>query len=594
MQPYRPPLRDLCASLELVGLGRLRALPAFAHVDGDTVTSLLEEFGRLATQVVSPTNEVGDRTGLRVDLATSTITTPPGFREAYRAYVDGGWGAIDADPAFGGGGFPHTVALAVAEMLQSANMSLALCPMLSQAAVEALSHWGSEEQQARYLAKLVSGEWTGTMQLTEPDAGSDVGALRTKAVQAPDGTWRITGQKIYITWGEHDLTDNTIHIVLARVEGSPAGTKGISCFIVPKYLVADDGSIGTRNDVRVVSTEHKMGIHASPTCVIAFGDDGEGAIGEMIGEPNTGMRTMFTMMNNARLAVGQQGVAIGEMAYQIAVDYALQRVQGRVVADGEPETIVGHADVRRMLLTMRAQLEAARHLVYLNAVAIDESRHAVDAEVRTKAQERADLLTPLSKAWCTDIGVELTSLAVQVLGGMGYTEDLGAAQLYRDARIIPIYEGTNGIQSLDLMGRKLPMRDGGVLADLVAEMRATTRELDGPQLVEIRDDLTRGIDALERTARWMLSQGRTVALDGMAGATPFLRLTATVVGGWLMARQAIAAVAAGTDDPYNAAKVTTARFFVEQLLPVAEGLVPMITATAAPLYAIAAADLASR
>ena len=594
MQDYRAPLRDIMFSLDLVGLDEVTALEPFAHVDRDTVAALLSEFARLAGDVISPTNSVGDRVGLHVDLAAGTIATPPGFVAAYRAYVDGGWGAVPADPAYGGGGFPHLVGMAISEMLQSANMALALCPMLTQGSIDALQHWGSETQKETYLAKLVSGEWAGTMNLTEPDAGSDVGALRTRATQSPDGTWRITGQKIYITWGEHDLTENIVHLVLARVDGAPAGTKGISCFVVPKFLVYHDGSLGAHNDVRLVSTEHKMGIHAAPTCVLAFGDAGEGAVGELIGDVNTGMRTMFTMMNNARVAVGQEGQAIAERAYQLAYSHAVSRVQSRVVGSENPAaTIIGHPDVRRMLLTMRASIEAMRHLLFLNARAIDDARGAADEESRDQAKELADLLTPLSKAWCTDLGNELTSLGVQIFGGMGYCEDTGAAQLFRDIRIAAIYEGTNGIQALDLFGRKLPMRNGEVVASLISAMRRTRDDLRGRELTELREDLTLGIDTLEQMTRWMLGAGRTEIVDGMAGATPFLRLMAATVGGWLMAKQAIVAVSAGLSDPYNTAKLSTARFFVEQILPTTQGLVAQITATASPLFGVDAAALAS-
>jgi 3-(methylthio)propanoyl-CoA dehydrogenase len=383
--------------------------------------------------------------------------------------------------------------------------------------------------------------------------------------------------------------------VLARIEGAPAGTKGISCFIVPKFLLNADGTLGARNDVRVVSTEHKMGIHASPTCVLAFGDGGEGAVGELIGEVNSGMRTMFTMMNNARLAVGQQGLALAERAYQLAYAHAMSRVQSRVVGSDNPNaTIIGHADVRRMLLTMRSQVEAMRHLIFLNAKAIDEARHHPDPDTRAKAGELADLLTPLSKAWCTDLGNEVCSLGVQVFGGMGYCEDTGAAQLFRDVRIAAIYEGTNGIQALDLFGRKIPMRDGAVVRELIETMRKTCHELSG-NLVELRDDLSLAIDSLEQTTRWMLSAGRAEMVDGMAGATPYLRQFATTVAGWLMARQALQANAAGADDdPYNAAKIASSMFFMQQILPTTKGLVAQITATAKPLYAIADADLASR
>ena len=580
---YRPPLADLRFSLDLVA-PHLHELPGFDHADPATVDELLAEFGRLCTSVIAPTNEVGDRQGLMVDTAASTITTAPGFKEAYKAYVEGGWGAVAADPAYGGGGFPHTIGLAISEMLESSNMAFALCPMLTQGSIDALSHWGSEDVKETYLAKLVSGEWAGTMNLSEPDAGSDVGALRTKASQASDGSWRITGQKIYITWGEHDLTENIVHLVLARVDGAPAGTKGISCFVVPKFVVNNDGSMGARNDVRVVSTEHKMGIHGSPTCVLAFGDRGEGAVGQLIGEVNDGMRVMFTMMNNARLAVGQQGAAISERAHQLAVAHALNRVQSRVVGSADNgATIIGHPDVRRMLFTMRAYTEAMRHLLFLNAVAIDEGRALPDGAARSGAHERADLYTPLSKAWCTDLGNEMASLGVQVFGGMGYCEDTGAAQLYRDIRIGAIYEGTNGIQALDLLGRKIGMRNGAALTELLDEIRGVAHTVPD----HLTTPLLGAVAATARCAAWLLGEGRANPRDAMAGATPFLRLMATTVGGWLMARQYLVAMANA-----DAGRAATATFFLTQLLPLATALEPQITAGAAllddlpdPLYA---------
>jgi 3-(methylthio)propanoyl-CoA dehydrogenase len=597
MLTYQPPLRDIQFSLDLVGMDAVAKLSAFAHADRETVASLLEEVGRLASEVFAPTNATGDREGLKVDTATSTITTPTGFKEAYRQYVDGGWGSVPADANYGGGGFPHLVGIAMGEMLQSANMALALCPMLTQGSIDALLHWGSETQRETFLPKLVSGEWTGTMNLSEPDAGSDVGALRAKAVQAADGTWGITGQKIYITWGEHDMSSNIIHLVLARVEGAPAGTKGISCFIVPKYLVNADGSLGARNDVKVVSTEHKMGIHASPTCVLAFGDDGEGAVGELIGELNSGMKTMFTMMNNARLAVGQQGVALAELAYQIAYDHSMNRVQGRVTGSDEDSSIIGHADVRRMLLTMRSQIEAMRHLIFLNAKAIDDSRHGDGADTRTRATELADLLTPLSKAWCTDLGNELASIGVQIGGGMGFCEDTGAAQVFRDIRIAAIYEGTNGIQALDLFGRKLPMRNGEVIAALFAEMSLVLPELEAsPLTADLAKPLGAALSEVRTLTEWMLTEGRTNVADGMAGATPYLRVLSTLVGGWLMARQAVLAASstsASATDSFFSAKVATARFYLTQILPTVEGLYEQVRATSAPLYSIPAAALAS-
>jgi 3-(methylthio)propanoyl-CoA dehydrogenase len=598
MLQYTPPARDIRFSLDLVGSDELTSLQGFEHADTDTVVGLIDELGRLISDVWSPTNEVGDREGLRVDTAASTVTTPTGFRDAYQAYVQGGWGGVALDPAYGGGGFPHLTGIAMSELLQSANMALALCPMLTQGAIDALLAYGTEAQKETYLRKLVSGEWTGTMNLTEPDAGSDVGALRTKAVQAPDGTWRITGQKIYITWGEHDMADNIVHLVLARIDGAPAGTKGISCFIVPKHLPNPDGTPGARNDVRVVSTEHKMGIHASPTCVLAFGDDGDGAVGELIGELNAGMRTMFVMMNNARLAVGQQGLALAERAYQLAYDHATTRVQGRPLNGNPTDPIIGHPDVRRMLLTMRSQIEAMRHLLFLNAKAIDEARHGSTDSQRTSGQELADLLTPLSKAWCTDLGNELCSLGVQIQGGMGYCEDTGAAQLYRDVRIAAIYEGTNGIQALDLYGRKLGLRSGGVMSDLIGRMRADLSPLEAVS-PDLAHRLANAIDTLETLTKWMLGPGRESAADGMAGATPYLRVVATVVGGWLMGKQAVLAAShAGSASPSHVAfanaKRATSAFYICQILTTIDGLVEQITAGAEQLFAIPVDALASR
>jgi len=597
VMPYSPPLRDIRFSLDLVGLDALANYPGLEHADTETVMSLLEEFGRLMTDCWASTNELGDRQGLGVDLDAGTITTPIEFRTAYSRYVEAGWGSVPADPDHGGGGFPHLVGIAMNELIQSANMALALCPMLTQGAIEALASHGSEAQKERYLRKLITGEWTGTMNLSESEAGSDVGAQRTKAAKAADGTWRITGQKIYITWGEHDLSDNIVHLVLARVEGSPAGTKGISCFIVPKFLVHDDGTLGERNDVQLVSTEHKMGIHGSPTCVLAFGDHSTGAVGELIGEVDAGMRYMFTMMNNARLAVGQQGQAIAERAYQQAVTHALTRVQGRPVGGEVGDPIAGHPDVRRMLLTMRSQIEAMRHLLFLNAKADDEAHHHPQPQERQAAGELADLLTPLSKAWCTDLGNELCSLAVQIHGGMGYVEDTGVAQMYRDIRVAAIYEGTNGIQALDLIQRKLGLRQGGVMADLITRMRADGHALEGvPGLDDLGIGLGHSLDTLEQVTKWMLQAGRSEPIDAMAGATPYLRLVATVVGGWLMGRQAMAATstAKGLDDSYLAAKCATARFYMEQILPTINGLVAQVQGTAGPLYSVPHTMLASR
>jgi alkylation response protein AidB-like acyl-CoA dehydrogenase len=435
------------------------------------------------------------------------------------------------------------------------------------------------------------------MNLTEPQAGSDLGAVRAKAVPADDGTWRITGQKIFITFGEHDLAGNIIHLVLARVPGAPPGTKGISCFIVPKYLVNADGSLGARNDLRCVSIEHKLGIHASPTCVMSYGDAG-GAIGYLIGEANQGMRYMFTMMNTARLSVGIQGLSTAERAYQDALRYAQERKQGRAVGTraastgaGTPAPIVEHPDVRRMLLTMKAYIEAMRALLYTNAVSIDLARHHHDQAEREARRELAELLTPIAKAWCTDLGVELTSIGLQVHGGMGYVEETGVAQYVRDSRIAPIYEGTNGIQAIDLVMRKVPMRGGGVVADLLAQLEALDRELAaaGPELAGVRSALANGVSALREATDWITSRGPAGPNDALAGATPYLRLFGLVIGGWLLARSALAAsrllrIASGSDATFLQDKIGTARFYAEQLLPQAPGLLPAVTAGAGPLF----------
>jgi 3-(methylthio)propanoyl-CoA dehydrogenase len=442
MAEYVPPLRDIRFVLEqLVDLDGLSKLEAYAHADPETVLGVIEESGKFMAEVIAPLNRVGDTVGSALD-GDGNVTTPTGFKQAYRQYVEAGWGAVPFPGEFGGGGFPWLVAVVMQELMNSASMAFALCPLLTQGAIDMLEQHGSPAQQATYLEKMVTGEWAGTMNLTEPQAGSDLGAVRAKAVPADDSTWRISGQKIFITFGEHDLAGNIIHLVLARVPDAPPGTRGISCFIVPKYLVNDDGSLGARNDLGCVSIEHKLGIHASPTCVMSYGDAG-GAVGHLIGEANQGMRYMFTMMNTARLSVGLQGLAIAERAYQDALRYAQERRQGGVVGAPKRESspIVEHPDVRRMLLTMKAYIEAMRALLYTNAVSIDLARHHHDLAEREARRELVELLTPVSKAWCTDLGVELASVGLQVHGGMGYVEKTGVAQYLRDSRISPDLRG---------------------------------------------------------------------------------------------------------------------------------------------------------
>jgi alkylation response protein AidB-like acyl-CoA dehydrogenase len=573
MIPYNPPLADMQFALaHAAELEALASLPGCAGADPDTVAAVLEEAAKLARDVLAPINMSGDQEGSVVE--NGVVRTPKGFKEAYKAYVEGGWNGLPFEEEFGGQGLPVVVNLAVAEMWNSANMAWALCPLLTVGAIEALLRHGTKELQETYLPKLVSGKWTGTMNLTEPQAGSDVGALRTKAVREGDH-YRITGQKIFITYGEHDMAENLIHLVLARLPDGPAGTRGISLFLVPKFLVNEDGSLGDRNDVRCVSLEHKLGIHASPTAVLAYGDN-DGAVGYLIGEENKGMECMFTMMNNARLNVGLQGVAISERAYQQARDYARTRVQGRTMTGGKSETplpILYHPDVKRMLLAMKSRTEAARALAYFTAGQIDRSRHLPDQAERAKAQLLVDLLIPLVKAWSTDLGVENSSLAVQVYGGMGFIEETGIAQHFRDARIAPIYEGTNGIQAMDLLGRKL-MRDQGAAAGafvaLMRELDAPLAEQPGDDLAVLRRSLKNGLDAVEQATTLLVESFAADPARAAAGSVAYLNLFATVAGGWLLGRQALAAqaqLARGAGDAgFNEAKLMTTRFFAEQYL----------------------------
>lgn len=597
MSEYQPPLEDIDFALNQVAdLASVAKLEGFQHADPDTVRDILAEAGRFFSEVIAPLNRVGDRQGSRLT-EDGVVVTPDGFKDAYRKFVESGWGAAHIPEEYGGGGLPYTVGIVLQEMFKTANMAFSLCPMLTQAAIEALIQHGDDTQRGLYLEKLVTGEWTGTMCLTEPHAGSDVGALSTRAERQPDGTYRLFGQKIFITWGDHDLTDNVIHLVLARTPGSAPGTKGISMFLVPKVLVEADGSLGRRNDLRVVSLEHKLGIHASPTCVISFGDAGEGAVGYLIGEEQRGMRYMFTMMNTARIGVGIEGLAMGERAYQLALGYARERRQGRPVG-GDPTVqspIIEHPDVRRMLLTMRSYNEAMRRLLYVIARHVDFERRAETAEERERHGKVVALLTPVTKAWCTDLGVELSSIGIQVHGGMGYVEETGAAQHYRDARIAPIYEGTNGIQAIDLVLRKLPLDEGRVVHGFIAEMRSVAEPLATVDS-KAAARLTEALDALATSTDWLL--GRLAGgsyNDALAGATPYLTQFGTVTGGWLMARSLLAAhrmLDAGEGDArFLRSKISSASFYLDQLLPRANGLVPAVTAGAEPLMSLPAGDL---
>ncbi len=574
MTVYKAPLTDIEYVLNRhCDLANLMALPRFKDVDVSMVPDVLAEAARFFEEQFAPLNAVGDTEGsVRND--DGSVTTPTGFKEAYKAYVDAGWGALPFDAGFGGGGFPWLVTIAVQEMMNSANMALAMAPLLTQGAIDAINHHGSEEQKMMYLPKMITGEWTGTMNLTEPDAGSDVGAVRTKAVKQTDGTYLISGTKIYITFGNHDMADNIIHLVLARTPDAPPGTKGISCFIVPDRFVNDDGTLGAKNDVTCVSIEHKMGIKASPTCVLSYGDNG-GAVGYLIGEENHGMAYMFTMMNQARLLVGMEGLGLAERAYQQSLEWSIERKQGR--APGAPaganSPIVDHPDVKRMLATMKSTIEALRRLLYWNAACLDIAEHHPDADEREKASDMSALLTPLSKGWGTDMGVELTGMAIQIHGGMGFIEETGVAQHYRDARITTIYEGTNGIQAMDLVGRKLGMKQGAVLMGLFADMRALDTSLARhSELAGVRAALISAVDTTERTTRWLLEHAQN-PLDVLSGATPYLRLLSTVTGGYLMAKSGVIALeSADLDSATREARVATSRFFCEQLLPAVHGL----------------------
>jgi butyryl-CoA dehydrogenase len=576
--PYSAPVSEILFSMKhAAGLGRVLEATGSADVDADFVGSILEEAGKFATEQIAPTNRVGDKQGAR--LGPDGVITSPGWSELYAAWTAGGWNGVVADPEFGGMGLPVIVNSACQEMWCSGNMAFALCPLLTIGAIEALSAHGSDELKRVYLHKMVSGEWTGTMNLTEPQAGSDLNAVRARAERAGDGTYRIFGQKIFITYGDHDMTDNIVHLVLARLPDAPPGTRGISLFLVPKYLVNADGSPGARNDARCHSIEHKLGIHGSPTCTMVFGDR-DGAVGYLIGQENRGLACMFTMMNNARLGVALQGVAISEAAYQHALAYANDRKQGRAPGEtGEGMSpIAKHADVRRMLMTMKSMTQACRAICYLTAASLDLAHYAKDPEAKKRAAERAGLLTPVAKAFSTDVGNEVTSLGVQVHGGMGFIEETGAAQFMRDARIAGIYEGTNGIQAIDLVQRKLPMSGGEAVRAEIADMRSTLWELRAsnvPAFGKTAQRLTEAVDSLERATDFMLRALGSNVEAALAGATPYLRLFGLARGGVSLAATALAAhklAQSGESDPAHAARVATARFFAENVAVGAPGL----------------------
>jgi alkylation response protein AidB-like acyl-CoA dehydrogenase len=582
---YAAPLRDMRFVLkDLVGLDRIAALPGCDQVTPELVDAILDEAARFAADVLAPLNQTGDRVGCRLE--DGRVTTPPGFADAYASFIAGGWTSLAADPVFGGQGLPSVIAAPVDEMVHASNMSFGLCPLLTRGAIEALHLCGTEEQKRLYLPRMVEGTWTGTMNLTEPQAGSDLSAVRTRAVPAGDGTYRITGTKIFITYGEHDWTDNIIHLVLARLPDAPEGVKGISLFVVPKFLVDEDGNIGARNHVVCTGIEHKLGIHASPTASLAY----EGAVGTLVGEPNRGLEYMFVMMNLARFAVGLEGVAVADRATQAALAYARDRVQGTEIGvrGGERIAIIRHPDVRRMLMSMRAQTEAMRALAYVTAAALDTAARHDDEEVRAAAQAEADLLIPVVKGWSTETVIEVASTGIQVHGGMGFIEETGAAQYLRDARITTIYEGTTGIQANDLIGRKIA-RDGAAAAGrVIASIRATAEVLSktpDPTCHAVAPALAEAATALERAVAWVVEMHRADPRVTSAGAVPLLRLFGIVAGGWQMGRAAV--IAAGrlgqgdnADREFYLAKLNSARFYADHVLSQASGLAHAATSGA--------------
>jgi len=589
MSEYLAPLRDMQFVInELTGLDTLASLPGFEDATPDMVEAILEQAGVLANEVFSPINYSGNEHGTHVE--NGKVVSPPGFTEAYAQFVENGWQGISQPVEFGGQGLPYMVSSATAEMWYSSNMALALCPLLTSGATEAIYRHGSEALKKRYMEKIVAGEWSGTMNLTEPQAGTDLAAVKTRAV--PEGDhYRISGQKIFITWGEHDMSANIVHLVLARLPDAPEGVKGISLFLVPKYLVNDDGSLGEHNDLKVVSVENKLGIHASPTCVMSYGDEG-GATGYLVGEPNNGLACMFTMMNNARLDVGMQGVGISERAYQRALAYAKERVQGNVPGIEGRVTIIHHPDVRRMLMQMRSLTEASRALAYVAAAEYDRAHKEPSETEKAKHQRRIDLLTPVAKAWPTEMSQEVTTLGIQVHGGMGFIEETGAAQHMRDARILTIYEGTTGIQGLDLMGRKIIRDKGMALAELIAEMNSFNSELQsqGADLAAIAGPFAIALKTLEDVSQWFLQEASNDPDLAGAISVNYLMLIGNVICGWLMAKSAVAAkrhLDAGSNNEFYRNKIKTATFFAEHILPRSEGLKYSVQAGSGSVMSIA-------
>lgn len=577
MSGYNPPLDDINFCIRhLAGIDDILSLDPFEGMEVADLEQVLEEAGKFARDVIAPTNAIGDRKGVSIE--GNTVRVPDEIAEVHAQYVENGWQSVAGNPEFDGMGLPSTVANAVSEMVETGNLAYSLLPMLTSDAAIALEEHGTDELKQKYLAKLVTGEWAGTMLLTEPQAGSDLGALKARAVRDGD-RFRISGTKIYITWGDHELSENIIHFVLARIEGAPEGVRGISMFLVPKFAVGDNGEIGEQNDLRATSLEHKLGIHCSPTAVMSFGDN-EGAIGYLIGEEGKGLATMFTMMNHARLGVGLQGLSVSERAFQLARAYAHDRVQGRAPGQEGRAAIVHHADVRRMLMLMRSQIEAMRAVAYTAAAQVDMSHHASGDEARATAERRLSLLTPVVKGWCTEKSEEVTSLGIQIHGGMGYVEETGAAQHYRDARILAIYEGTNGIQAADLAGRKVLGDEGQEIRKLIGELREVCAGMrDDEALAAIADAVSAGLDQLEQGVEWLLANAMSHPAALGASSFNMLMLTGTVLGAAYLAKGVAAASAAGgTDANFLKEKVATTAFYCAHVLPRAQGYLAAMTA----------------
>jgi alkylation response protein AidB-like acyl-CoA dehydrogenase len=593
MAEYVAPLKDMQFVLKhVVGLDQVNKLEGWEEVTDDVVDAILEEAGKLASEVLSPLNAVGDKQPAKWN--DGEVKTPPGFKDAYWQYVNAGWGNILSPTKFGGQGLPHMVATPVEEMWGAANLAFKLCPMLTQGAIEAIEHVGPEPLRAKFLPNMVSGKWTGTMNLTEPQAGSDLSLVRTKATPVGDGTYRLKGQKIFITYGEHDYTENIVHLVLARIDGAPEGVKGISLFAVPKFMVNADGSLGERNDVKCVSIEHKMGIHASPTAVMAYGEK-DGAVGYIVGEPHRGLEYMFIMMNAARLSVGLEGVAIAERAYQRALSWSRERMQGRVVGGSGARTspIVQHPDVKRMLLTMKSITEAARATAYWTSALLDRAKHHADEGERRRCQAMVDLLIPVVKGWSTEMGIEVASLGVQVHGGMGFIEETGAAQHLRDARITTIYEGTTGIQANDLVGRKMGREEGRTALALVAEMEKLVPQLAASADANLKatgEALGAAVAKLKETVQWVAKSYGSNPAAVAAGSVYVLKLMGITVGGWMLARSAQIASKMLSDGEGDAdflrAKVLTARFFADHVMSQAHSLAAAVTRGAESVLAM--------